>query len=272
MSVAAIALVALSNRQRNRLIAVALAAGAVLAILTSQGRGALVASVVTLVAFGLLSATTRDRVRVILGAAAAALVCYLVISAVLGGTDSGSFRFQRLGPDQLVQSTNESRGDVLGLLVRAAGDYPLGAGLATGGPGAGVSGKSALSGTINTESELSYLVVETGILGLLIIVGFTLRLLILGFARCRREPDAETRLLIAAVVAPLAGVLVLYYPGVVTSSVPIAPYLWAAGGIVSYWLVTRQRMLRDAPPIAGGRETPVRPAPTPPERALAPPA
>jgi hypothetical protein len=49
--------------------------------------------------------------------------------------------------------------------------------------------------------------------------------------------------------------IVLFFVSALTSSVPGGPYLWATGGIVSWWLVARPRMLRReaAPAIDGQR-------------------
>jgi len=81
--------------------------------------------------------------------------------------------------------------------------------------------------------------VETGIPGAVILIGFTVLLLLIGFRRIRLESDPEVRILLAAVVAPLAGLLALYTATALTPTTPCGPYLWAAGGIISYWLVSR---------------------------------
>ena len=70
-----------------------------------------------------------------------------------------------------------------------------------------------------------------------VLVGFTIALLVLGLRGCRREPDREARVLLAALLAPLVGLFVLYFTGTVTPSVPAGPYLWTVGGIFAYWFV-----------------------------------
>lgn len=120
---------------------------------------------------------------------------------------------------------------------QAAADYPLGAGLGVAGPAGPTAGGSPLDGNLNAESEFSFLTVEAGIPALIAVVGFSFLLLGLGFARCRREPDPQARILLAAVISPLAGIVVDYYAGPLSVTVPAGPYLWFAGGVIAYWLV-----------------------------------
>jgi O-antigen ligase len=126
--------------------------------------------------------------------------------------------------------------------------YPLGSGLGTGGPAAGQSGAPAATTDVNTETEFSFATLESGIPGMVALVGFTTIVIFLALRRCRYEPDLETRLLLAAIIAPIAGMLVLYWVSPITPTTPSGPYLWAAGGIASYWLIERQR---SATKIAG---------------------
>jgi O-antigen ligase len=98
-------------------------------------------------------------------------------------------------------------------------------------------GASPLTGNVDTETEFSFLTVETGIPGMLVLTGFTINLLLLGLRRCRHEPDREARMLLAALVAPVAGILALFFSSALTPTTPAGPYLWAVGGIVAYWLV-----------------------------------
>ncbi len=240
----AFALCALVGRLRYQLLAVALAIGATVAILTSQGRGAVVCAVITVIAFALMTATSRKRTATVMGIAVAGLVCYAVISSVVTDQGASSFRYKGLDPASLIQTTNASRkGFVTDTVWNTIRHYPLGAGLAVAGPAAGQPGGSPLTNTLNAESEFSFMALEGGVPGLLLIVGFTLTIAYFGFTRIRREPDPDARLLLAAIVAPAVGMLALYYPSPITATVPTGPYLWTAGGIVSFWLITRQREL-----------------------------
>lgn len=234
-----LALAAFSTRTRYRAFAVVAAVGAALAIITSQDRGVIVASVIIVLSFGLLSATSRNRFRSVAGLALAGIATVFVIQAVIGSVGSSQVRYQGLSPSSVLQTTNKARGKSIALIPHNLVTYPFGAGLATTGPAALTTpGASALSlNPPDTETEFSFLTVETGIPGMLVLTGFTITLLVLGIRRCRREPDREARALLAALIAPVAGIFAVYFTSVPTDGVPPGPYLWAVGGIVSYWLI-----------------------------------
>jgi hypothetical protein len=233
------ALASLARRLRYLLFAVAMAIGALTAVITSQGRGVVVCSVVIVLAYALLTMTSRGRARGLLGLAVAGIVGLLVIQSIVGSVGSSTLRYGGLSASRIVQTTATARPGTTAAIATAITSYPLGAGLATAGPASATPGGTELTYVANAESEFSFLTLETGIAGMVLLVGFTVMLLVLGFRRLRHEPDHEARLLLAAIIAPLAGVLALYYPSACTASVPIAPYLWAIAGIVAYWLVAR---------------------------------
>lgn len=242
-----LALAALFTRLRYLLLAIALAIGATIAVVTSQGRGVIVCSVVVLLAYGWLTASARGRVTTLIGFVLAAVVSLFVVQAIVGASGSSALRYQGLGPSAFAQTADSARGKSIAHIPGNLVAYPLGAGLATAGPASGAAaGASQLVGAVDAESEFSFLTLETGIPGMLVLTGFVLVLVVLGLRRCRREPDREARLLLAAIVAPVAGILVLFFPSALTASVPAGPYLWAAGGIVSWWFVTRPAELRRA--------------------------
>jgi hypothetical protein len=232
-----LALASLYRRWRYLVPAIIGGAGATVAIITSQGRSVVIAGVLTLVWFGLLAATSRRDLRGVVRVVLAAAIAGTAAVALLGSAGTGLFRYGGLGPAKLVNTVGKSRGKTFSDIPRNFANYPLGAGLATAGPAAGSPGGSSVAGTVDAETEFSYLTVETGIPGMITLIGFTVALVVLGWRRCREEPDREARLLLAAIIAPLGALLTIYFAGAPTSSVPLAPYLWAAGGILSYWLV-----------------------------------
>ena len=226
------------GRWRYRVLAVLLGAGAVTAIITSQGKGVIVAAVATVLAQGILTATSERRASRLALLSIVVALTYVLVTAILPNPSSGAYRYQGLSASKILGTIAQERPGQLHAIGFAMTSYPLGAGLGTGGPAAGASGGSQLDGDLNTESEFSFLVVEAGIPGLVAVVGFTLLLLGVGFRRCRRVPDHETRALLAAVISPLAGILVLFYVSPNTVTVPDGPYLWFAGGLIAYWLVS----------------------------------
>jgi hypothetical protein len=244
--VLALASLALSRRRRHLLFAIAMAIGAVTAIVTSQGRAVIVVSIIVALAYGLLTATSRGRVTSLLGLAVAGLVSVVVIQAIVGTVGSPALRYQGLTTSTLLHTTSKARGKSLADIPRTIVRYPLGAGLATAGPASGAPGATQLTGGVDAENEFSFMTLETGIAGMALITAFTVMLFILGLRRCRHEPDREARVLLAAIIAPVAGMAVLYVPSAMTATTPGGPYLWAAGGIVSYWLVARPAALRRA--------------------------
>jgi hypothetical protein len=242
----ALALASRFRRMRHLLFSVAMAIGATAAVVTSQGRGAVIASVVIVITYIILSATGRGRWTVLLGLVPIALVSYLVVHDIASTAGSSRLRYQGLAASSIVKTTNDARGKSIARIPKNIVDYPLGAGLATAGPAAIAPGGTGLVGAVDTESEFSFMTIETGIAGLLLVTAFTAMLVVLGVRRCRHEPDPEARVLLAAIIAPVAGMLVLYLPSPLTATTPGAPYLWAAGGIVAYWLLARPRQVRAA--------------------------
>lgn len=234
------ALGSLIVRLRYRLLAALLGAGAVAAIITSQGRGVIVAAVATVLLYGVLTATSQRRLASLAGLAVGATMTYFVVTSLTASAGSGAFRYQGLSASKILATTSSAQGrpGQLQAIGSAIVDYPLGAGLGTAGPASATAGGSSLTGKLNAESEFSFLVLEAGVPGLVVVVGFTVLLLGLGIRRCRREPDAHARVLLAAVISPFAGIIVDFYAGAGTVGVPDGPYLWFVGGVIAYWLVT----------------------------------
>jgi hypothetical protein len=99
---------------------------------------------------------------------------------------------------------------------------------------------------------LNFLVIELGIAGLLVLLLLNLRLLGLVLTRLRRVPDPELRLLLAALAAPLFGLLASWIVGVATATSPGSPYFWFVAGTLVYWL-TRSDHARCTGDRARGR-------------------
>jgi hypothetical protein len=240
-----LALASLFTRVRYLLFAVAMAIGATTAIITSQVRGVVVAGVIVVLAYGLLTAMSRGRVASLLGIAVGVLVSFFVIQGIVGAVGADALRYEGLSTSRILKTTGEARGESLAAIPDNMADYPLGAGLGTAGPASGVAGGSELVGEVDAESWFSFMTIETGIAGTALMTLFTCLLFGLGLVRCRHEPDREARMLLAAIIAPLAAILVLYtIGGGLTATTPGGPYLWAVAGIVSYWLVARPAALR----------------------------
>lgn len=251
-----LALASFTRRRRYQLFAVAMALAAVVGIVTSEGRGVIVAAVIALIAFGVLTIRARNRLTSLLGLAIAVVASLFVIQAIVSAAGSAGLRYSGLTPTSILNTTSKARGSSIAEIPYNLTTYPFGAGLGTAGPASSAPGASqvTLTKTPDTETEFSFLIVETGIVGMLVVTGFTLTLLALGVRRVRREPDREARVLLAAVVAPLASIFALFFSSDVSVSVPTGPYLWAVAGIISYWLIalpaTRRRAAASAKSVS----------------------
>jgi hypothetical protein len=234
------------RRLRYLLFAVAMAIIATIAVVTSEGRGAIACSIAVALGFALLAAGSRGRSTTLLGVLLVAVLVAVVGQSIISGAGSSAFRYQGLTTTGILQTTEQARGRSLAKIPATLVDHPLGAGLGVGGPAAGVTGAPALAGVADAENEISFATLETGIPGMVTLIGFTAMLFVLGLRRCRNEPDPEARVLLAAIIAPIAGLLALYVVSAATPTTPAGPYLWACGGIVSYWLVTRPAARRSS--------------------------
>lgn len=237
---AILVLAAFSQRRRYLLFAVAMAIAAVLGIVTSQGRSVVIGSVITVIAFGLLTVTARNRLRSFSGLAVAVAVAALVVVGVIGAVGSSDFRYAGLGPSSIINTTDKARGISLTAIPQNIATFPFGAGLGSVGPASGSAGASQLTlqGDLNSETEFSFLTIETGVPGMLVYIGFAITLIAIGFRRVRQEPDREARVLLAALIAPLAAIFALFFISAASPTVPIGPYIFAVGGIISYWLIS----------------------------------
>ena len=242
---AALALLGLSLRPGMRLAVGLLAAGVVIAILTSAARVHVVAGIAAALAFAGLAVTSRGGFRVVAGTALGLLVAYAAVGILLANSESGSFdRYQSISsPGQALDTAYDYRKDVLSQVPVYAAEIPFGAGIGSKGPAGSFTGGGGGAGGagLNGESEPTFLLIELGIPGLAVMLGFTLVLLHVSVTRIRRIGDRETRILLTAIAAPLFALFVTWFAGVATATVPGAPYLWFAAGVLSYWLLGEGR-------------------------------
>jgi hypothetical protein len=247
-----LALASMFRRPQYLAIAAVAGAAAVAGIVTSEGRSVVVGGVLVVLAYGLMAATARNRVATIAGVAAlVAATAFAAGSLVAGGSQN---RYGGLtSASGLVQLTTKDRGLAFQTIPSNLARWPFGAGLGSGGPAAGVKDPPAAVLTANTENEISFATLDVGIPGMLTLIGFALVVFLTGVRRCRFEPDAETRLLLAALISPLGAMLAIYTVSAVSPTTPFGPYLWAAGGVVSYWLIQRPREQGFAAPRLGSR-------------------
>jgi hypothetical protein len=233
------ALIALLMGARGirRLVLLPLSVGIALAVATSGSRAALVTVFVSVVAFGLLSAASKNALRVVVGLAISAALVYAVFQQ-LGAGNNTTQRARSIAPTKALATYSKERGSSVDKFGGYAYRHPLGLGVGSVGPAATVGRRSVNVQDVDSETEWNFLVLETGIAGIAVIVALNLRLISLALTRIRSIADPALRLHLAAVAAPIFGLLVAGFAGPTTATVPSAPYLWLAAGVLSYWLVT----------------------------------
>lgn len=224
---------------RTRLALAPLSAGLALAVLTSGSRAALVTVFVSLFAFGLIAATSKNGVRAMLGLALATALLFGVLQQI-GPHNASTNRGGSVAPSRALTTFSTERGASVARLGDLAMTYPLGVGVGWSGPAAGFR-RDVRTATFNSETEWNFLVVELGLAGLAIFLAFNVRLLALSITRIRRIQDPSLRLNLAALGAPLFALLIAGFAGPTSASAPSAPYLWLVGGVLSYWLIARFR-------------------------------
>lgn len=242
----ALALIALAARGSPGRLALLLCAGPPLAIITGQGRALVIASVIALLAYAAFATTARRLIPTLTSLLVGIAVVAGVIAYVADTSGSGVFdRYKTISPDKVSSTTSDDRGKSIDRIPGFFVDYPLGNGLGFVGPAAGFAGGGGEGS--DGETEPTFLLSELGIPGLLVVLGFQLHLLWLGVTRIRRL-DGEERMFVAALLSGLVGISVVWISAATTANAPFAPFLWLAGGALSYWLITvpKERSTRAA--------------------------
>jgi hypothetical protein len=237
-----LALLMLSRRGIRRLLYAGLTGAAVFAILMGAQRTAVVGAVISIFAFAWLA--TSRRTRALGGLLVTAAVGAAIAVSLAGGASAVLGRYESILPSRVLETTYEYRSGTLATIPQYVVDFPLGAGLGSVGPAASLVGDARKD--LNSESQFTFLLVELGIPGLLLLLAFTLRLLALAWRKVRALPDGELRICLAALVAPLVGQLASWVAGPTTTTTPGAPYFWFAAGAIAYWAYPNGRPERSS--------------------------
>jgi O-antigen ligase len=245
---AALALLALTRRRGIWAVSALLAGGAIVGIATSEARVAVLGSVIAAFAFAVLTVTSRGGLRTVFAIGLALIVTYATIGLVFSDSESGTFdRYESINsPGRAVSTALDYRKGTMARIPKYAVDFPLGAGIGQAGPASSVAGGN--NRKLDAESEPTYLLIEVGIPGLMVMLGFFGTLIYISFTRIRKIPDREARILLTGVAAPIFAIVVTGYVGINTANVPNSPYLWFAAGVLSYWLLGDGRSLTELSP------------------------
>ena len=201
-------------------------------IVSSQTRVDLVAGVIVLFTYLALTLTSRRGLAVLVLTASIGLTGCVIVSAFVS---SSANRYASIAPSKLLGTAETDRGNSLALVPTYLARYQLGAGIGSAGPAAA----SPLGGTANTrglngENEINFLLVETGIPGLLVMCAFAFAIIKAGL-RTRRLADPGLQRCLMALTAVLITLLVIWLDGPVTSASPSSPFIWLSGGCLAYW-------------------------------------
>jgi hypothetical protein len=235
---AMIALVTL-GRGRGRWIALILGFAVTLAIVTSQGRSVIIGAFVAVGAYALLTVVARRLVPTLAGIVLVGLALVGATSLSSSHAGAGAFdRVEQIAPSRLLESASAQRGSSVVLAPSYIAHYPFGAGLGSVGP-AGSFGRSEAAG-LNGETQFNFLILELGVAGAFVFLALLATLMLRTFRRLRAIADPELRILLAALAAPLPAFVVMFFGGAITASSPGGPYFWAVGGVLAYWLGSRE--------------------------------
>jgi hypothetical protein len=226
--------------------------GAAVGVLTSQARSAVIIALVSLLAVLALVGVGRQAGRALIGLLVVAAIAFVAVEVTGSYSQNAFARYSSIAPGSAGSTLVGSRSSTWATIPVYLHQIPLGAGLGLVGSAATKAG--ANGSTWNAETEFNYLIVEAGIPGLLVLLGFQWMLFRTVITGVRRERDPEVVLLMAGLAAPLFGYFAGWLVGVYTAETPGDAYLWFAAGVLSWWLVTRQREMRV--PAPERRDTP----------------
>lgn len=212
---------------------------AVVGVMTSQSRSALITAIVAALAFVGLLALSRQASKGILTLIGGGVLIAVSLLIVTGNDKDALFRYRSITPNKITETTVQSRSGTFSAIPDYVDAFPFGAGYGSVGPAAGMIGESPIRKP-NAESQFTYLIAEVGVPGLLLFLAFYTRLLAVVLIRVRRVRFREHQLLLAGLAAPLFAFAANWIVGVNTVSTPNSPYLWFAAGVLSYWLLTRE--------------------------------
>jgi hypothetical protein len=235
-----------SGRLRRRWPVLLLALGALIAVATGLGRLQLVGAVIAIITFAALSLTAGRRVTRPLAALLGVMVLAIPAGLLVVSLE-GSGTFSRYAT---VTSGKDTKTTSLAHIPTQVTKAPFGVGLGTVGAAAGFGGtqKNLLEGHgVSAETEYNLLVDELGLPGLLLWIGFTLRLITLVVPGLRRVRDVELRLSLAAVFSSIVAFTIMGLSGPTMTSAAFGPFFWFAAGTFAYWFAGPGRKLAQRP-------------------------
>ncbi len=204
----------------------------IVGVVTSQTRLDIVGSVIALTAFLSLTLTSRR------GAIGLVLILFVGLAGFVAVSQFASHnanRYSTIAPSQVVGTAVSARQGTLALVPKYLAAYPLGAGLGSVGPAGGSTiGGNAAAKRLNGESEITFLLVEAGIPGLLAMLALTIATVRTGI-RLRLVADPTLQRCLMALTAVLIAFFAAWFIGPITSDSPASPFFWLTSGALAYW-------------------------------------
>ncbi|HWX44909.1 MAG TPA: hypothetical protein VNY52_06270 [Solirubrobacteraceae bacterium] len=234
-------------RWRRRWLIALLCLGAVAAVATSASRTSVIAAVVAVLAFAALSVYAGGRALRPLAALLVVAGLTVGVGAAIASTE-GSGVFSRYAsiasPEQATSTSVDTKGRTLNQIPSDISNAPFGVGLATVAAATGFGGvnKTVIEEhSVSAESQYNSVVLELGVVGLLLWIGLTVKLIVLVLRRLRQVEDLELRIDLAAVFAAVLALVIMGFSGPTTYTSPAGPFFWFAVGIAAYWLAGSRR-------------------------------
>jgi len=241
------------GRRRRRWPIVLLCAGALVAVATGLGRLQVVGTLVAAASFAALSITAgRRALRPLLALAALVVIAIPVGFALEQTLGSGTFsRYESI----VTGEHSDNKLPSLTLIPKQLSKAPFGVGLGIAGGAAGFGGLTteALEGhAADAETQYNFLADEVGVLGLLLWIGLSIRLLVIVIPGLRRVRDTELLIALAALSASFVAITVIGFYGPTLASSALGPFFWFFAGTVAYWFLGpgRQELMVAPPRVA----------------------
>lgn len=233
---AGLAFIAVSQSLRGRLFGAAGVAACIAGIIAAQSRGVVLFGVVAVVAYLLLSATTKHAARTAATVLVAGASGAFAISTFAASNESAAFsRLKTVAPGRVQSTILNDRGSSLAAIPVYALRYPGGVGLGRVGPATGFG--NANSG-LDAETEFNFLIGELGTIGMLAFLALWVRVVLDGVGLVRAGIEPRNRFLYGAILAALITMLAVWFGGPVTAAPPTAPLFWLFLGALA-WAVHR---------------------------------
>jgi hypothetical protein len=233
---AALALLMLT---RTRMLGVIGTIAVGVAAITSQSRSSLVGVVFAVVGFVMFTARARRPGAALVALALSVITATVLLAAVANNTETGVLdRYRTILPGNALGTAVEYRGFNVDHFIDYAGRHPLGAGLGVAAPPASsiVGGtRPALTNSLDAESEFTFLLIELGFPGLLIMACLFIRLVVDASRAALRIADHELKLYLSALAAAALVLTVLWIATPITARTPTAPMFWLLVGVVGWW-------------------------------------